>query len=181
MKMMRNLLGILSVALLSVACAEENPTPVASSELQRMGADNLMVRMETFITTGGIREGQVQADTAFFYNDSTVAILRQARLTIYNENGSARATVTALHGRMDQATNELTAWGDVVLLITDGDRRVETSELNYDPDRDRIWSDSATVMYEGGRTIRGQSFESDLEFRNARVLRGSITGGGVRF
>lgn len=169
------------MAVFALACTEENPTPVASAELQRMGADNLMVRMETFITTGGIREGQVQADTAFFFNDSTTAILRQARLTIYNDNGAPRATVTALHGRFDQTTNELTAWGDVVLTINEGNRRVETSELNYDPDRDRIWSDSATVMYEGGRTIRGQSFESDLEFRNARVLRGSITGGGVRF
>ncbi|MFC1662065.1 LPS export ABC transporter periplasmic protein LptC [Gemmatimonadota bacterium] len=173
--------GLLLVVLLFGGCGEENPTPVASPELMEMGADQVMTRMETIITTSGVREGRVQADTAFLFNDSTTAILRNPTLVLFNEGGVTRATVTALHGRLDTTTKELQAWGEVVLLIHDGNRRVETSELNYDPDRDRIWSDSATVMREGGRTIRGRSFESDLQFRNARVLNGSITGGGVRF
>jgi LPS export ABC transporter protein LptC len=176
-----SLCGLAAFALLSAACGEENPTPIASPELLEMGADQVMTDMETIITTNGVREGRVQADTAFLFNDSTTAILRNPTLVMFNEGGVPRATVTSLHGRFDTTTKELQAWGDVVLIINEGNRRVETSELNYDPERDRIWSDSATVMREGGRTIRGRSFESDLQFRNARVLSGSITGGGVRF
>jgi LPS export ABC transporter protein LptC len=171
-----------AAALAFCACGEENPTPVASPELMEMGADQVMTEMELFITTDGVREGRVQADTAFLFNDSTTAILRNPTLVLFTDQGVPRATVTSLHGRLDTITYELQAWGDVVLTINEGDRRVETTELNYDPDNNRIWSDSATVMYEAGRTIRGQSFQSDLQFRNPEVLNGSITGGGgIRF
>jgi LPS export ABC transporter protein LptC len=182
MKTMGSWRALVAMFLALGACGEENPTPVASPELMELGADQVMTRMETIITTSGVREGRIEADTAYLYNDSTTAILRNPTLVLFNEGGVPRATVTSLHGRLDTITNELQAWGEVVLIINEGNRRVETSELNYDPDRDLIWSDSATVMYEAGRTITGESFQSDLQFRNPEVLNGSITGGGgIRF
>ena len=59
-------------------------------------------------------------------------------------------------------------------------RRVESEELNYNPNGDRIWSDSATTMIEPGRISEGLGFESDLNFRRTVVGPGSIrnTGGG---
>jgi len=59
-------------------------------------------------------------------------------------------------------------------------RQVESQELNYDPNGDRIWSDSLTVLREQGTISQGMGFTSDLDFRQARVGPGSIrnTGGG---
>jgi hypothetical protein len=68
----------------------------------------------------------------------------------------------------------------VILVITEGNKRVESEELHYDPNGDRIWSDSATTMIEPGRVSEGLGFESDLNFRRTVVGPGSIrnTGGG---
>jgi hypothetical protein len=68
----------------------------------------------------------------------------------------------------------------VVLIITEGNRRVESSELNYSPNGDRIWSDSFTVMHEPGRILEGMGFDSDLSFDNATVGPGSIRNTGER-
>ncbi len=68
----------------------------------------------------------------------------------------------------------------MVLVITEGNKQVESEELNYDPNGDRIWSDSATTMVEPGRVSEGLGFESDLNFRRTVVGPGSIRNTGRR-
>jgi LPS export ABC transporter protein LptC len=96
-------------------------------------------------------------------------------MIIYHEDGRARATVRALRGEMDTNTDAMLAQGDVVLTVHEDGRIIQTSELHYDPQRDRIWSDSATVQIMADGTVsEGSSFESDLDFRNIfiRDIRG---------
>jgi len=64
----------------------------------------------------------------------------------------------------------------VVLIIPFQDRRLETQELQYDPDADELRSDSAVVITEGGRSYEGSSFTSDLEFRSFEVQGTAETG-----
>jgi len=170
----------LLLSLAPLACAEETTTPVGSPPLLETGADAVFVGLEHFITLDGVREGQLIADTAFLYSDSSLYVLTNPVLVIFTETGVQRARVTAERGRMKTNSQEMVAQGNVVLEITEGSRRVESSELNYDPNGDRIWSDSLTTMFEAGTTLRGMGFRSDLEFRNVRVGAGSIrsTGGG---
>ena len=47
---------------------------------------------------------------------------------------------------MNERTEEMVARGDVVLIVHSDGRRIESPELHYDPNRDRIWSDSTTVQ-----------------------------------
>ena len=83
------------------------------------------------------------------------------------------------HGETKEEPRDwMTAWGDVLLIVHSDQRRIETQELNYDPESERIWRDSATVqtMVDGSIT-RGSAFESDMEFRNVRIasIRGAIS------
>ena len=64
---------------------------------------------------------------------------------------------------------------------TQGNSTIEAHmELNYDPNGDRIWSDSLTVMREQGTVSEGMGFSSDLDFRRLQVGPGSIRGTGGR-
>jgi len=178
-------IGALAIMAAAIGCSEENTTPVAAPELLATGADMVSTGMEQNITVAGVREGMVYADTAFFYQDSATVILTNPVLTLYTDTGIQRARVTAEWGKLNQNTQVMLARGNVVLTIQDGSRRVESSELNYDPNGDRIWSDSLTVMHEEGVVSTGMGFDSDLEFRNTTVGPGSIrrtgSGGGIRF
>jgi hypothetical protein len=48
---------------------------------------------------------------------------------------------------------------------------LRSQEIHYDPNIDRIWSDSATTrILKNGSETRGSAFESDIEFTNVRIL-----------
>ncbi len=153
----------------TLACGEPATTAVADESLQDLTADLVLYDMSTYVTSKGVRQAQIQADSAYSYQDSAVVHLMGVDMTIYGERGETRATVTARKGRIDQKSQMLTAQGDVVLRIPDQDRIIQGPELNYDPNGDRIWSDSTTTMREGSRTTTGTCFRSDLQFKNFTV------------
>lgn len=162
----------------ALGCSEENPTPVGSPPLLETGADMVIQGLEHIITLKGVKEGELYADSAFFFRDSSVYQLVNPHLILFTESGVQRARVMSLRGRFNPNTREMLAQGEVVLTITEGDKRVESEELNYDPNGDRIWSDSATTMIEPGRISEGMGFESDLNFRRTVVGPGSIRNTG---
>lgn len=168
----------LGVSLALGACTDEMSTPIASPELLETGADVVIFDLESVITVEGVKEGEVFGDTAFFFNDSTFYMLRNPTLVLFDELGAQRARVVAERGTMNMNTDALTAQGNVVLTVNEGNRRVESPELNYEPNGDRIWSDSFTTMYEEGVVIEGMGFSSDLDFRQMRVGPGSILSVG---
>jgi LPS export ABC transporter protein LptC len=182
---MRKFLALLAacvaVPLLLAACDESQDTPVASADVQGIGADLVQYGMVSYLTASGVREGRVQADTAYAFYDSATVKLRGMRLVFYNPDGSERASVTADSGELNENTDRMVARGNVVLVVHADGRRLESSELNYDPDQDRIWSDSATVQTMADGTVtRGTAFQSDLDFKNV-VIRNIRGGGNIVF
>lgn len=168
---------LLSSTLLFTACQADPDNPVANPELLSMDADQVAFGMTSFLSARGVREGRVQADTAYIYADSAMANLRQMEITFYDEDGRPRATVTGRSGQWKRDTDRMIARGDVVLLIHQDSSKLETQELFYDPDLDRVWSDSTTVRtMANGSVTSGSAFESDMSFDNIRITgaRGSV-------
>ncbi len=182
---MKKLLALLVVSLaaplVATACDGATDTPVASADIQGIQADLVTSGMVSYLTANGVREGRVEADTAYAFYDSATVRLVGMRLIFYNEDGSERATVTAERGQLDENSDRMLAQGNVLLIVHQDGRRIESSEINYDPDQNRIWSDSATVQTTAdGSVTRGTSFESDLEFKNV-VIRNIRGGGNIVF
>jgi len=123
----------------------------------------------------------MEGDTALIFADSLL-FRGSVTFTTYHEGvGTEKAVVTSDRGRLDMGTGEMLAEGNAVLLILEDGRRIESYELRYIPDQDRIRSDSATVMYDGDAIVQGTSFTSDLNFERVVILDGRTRGGAVRF
>lgn len=173
-------LAALAIALTtSAACSNELSTPVANPDLQAMEADYVAYGMVSFVTASGVREGRVEADTAYVYEESSTAMLRQMSIVFYDEQGNENATVTGAFGDWNRETNRMVARGDVVLLIHGDSSRIESAELFYDPGLEKIWSDSLTtrIMPDGSVTT-GTAFESDMAFENITIA--NMRGGARR-
>ncbi len=182
---MKRLLALVAASavapLFVVACEEAMDAPVASADVQGIGADIVYYGMVSYLTASGVREGRVQADTAYAFFDSATVKLKGMRLVFYNSDGTERASVTADAGELDENTDRMVARGNVVLIVLSDGRRIETAELNYNPGEDRIWSDSATVQtLANGTVTRGTAFQSDMDFRNV-VIRNIRGGGNIVF
>jgi LPS export ABC transporter protein LptC len=175
------LAGLLTGVLVLGGCGSQEDTPVVSPDLLEVDADGVIYGMRSLITLEGVREGMVRADTAYFYEDSSSVELRQLSLTVYTEDGRERALVTAERGWLNVDTNEMVARGNAVLTVRADGRIIESAELNYNPNEDRIWSDSATVQRLDGTVSEGSSFESDLEFTNVRIVNMRTRGGAIRY
>lgn len=170
------------------ACESPPETPVATENLMALGADALIFGMENYLTTDGVRTGVVRADSAYQFNDSSVNHLFGVDMTLFNEQGQPRAHLTSATGVLQQRSEQMVARGNVVLTVQDQGVIVETPELHYDPQGERIWSDSVSTFRRRGQTQRGTCFRSDLQFTNITVCQpvGAIigrepgAGGGVR-
>lgn len=172
-------LGILAIGMMAAACAEPTEAPIADSTLLDMEADNIIFGMSSYLTTNGIREGLVRADTAYMYVDSAHVDLRVLTIEFNDSDGRPRATVTGRTGEWDQERDIMVARGDVLLVVHADQREIRTEELHYDAYGERIWSDSATVQtLPDGTVTRGSSFESDLGFQDLRIenVRGGARG-----
>jgi LPS export ABC transporter protein LptC len=173
---------VMSLVTGLLQCTEKPPQAAIDQDLEQIKADYVIFGLTDYLTRDGIREALVEADTAYFYRDSTVVILRgNVRLLAYNrDSGMERARVSSNRGRLDTTNNSMVARGNAVLLIERDGRRVESPELSYYPTRDAISSDSATILYEGDMIVEGTGFDADLDFVNVRVRNGSTRGGVIR-
>lgn len=172
---------VLASALLFATCTEGPPRMVVDPELEAMEADYIIFGLTNNVTRAGVREFVVEADTALIFQDSTVILLRgNVTLTVFNEDvGTEKAVVTSERGRLNNSTNEMLAEGNAVLLIRADGRRIESYELRYTPEQDRIQSDSSVVMYDGDDVVEGTSFNSDLNFERVLILNARTRGGTV--
>lgn len=159
------------VAVATVACGDEQPVATLPEDRVFENAESVSTGGATTITNReGIRTAHLRFDTLWQHADSTHHTLSGVNLLVYNEEtGMERGSVVSDRGAWDPRSGSLTARENVVLLVPGQQRRLETSEVHFDPDSEQLWSDSSFVMTEAGRTVRGSSFTTDLEFRNFEV------------
>jgi LPS export ABC transporter protein LptC len=134
-----------------------------------MDASFTTYSMESYLTTDGVRSGQVHADTAFFYEDTSQWRLLGVRMTVFDELGASQATVVADSGRLTQSTEQMTAWGNVQVELPNSSCRIASSTLDYDPVVGEIRTDQPVEFRQGERVTRGSGFTSDLEFENFTI------------
>jgi LPS export ABC transporter protein LptC len=160
----------------TVACQGAVIEPGGATEQMQDLESPIVFGMVAYMTANGVREGRIQADTAYTYADSSVVDLLGMTTVFYDENGNERATVTGREGEWDQETDRMVARGDVVLNVHTDGSRIESQEIHYDPEIERVWSDSATVRtLANGTVTRGSSFESNIDFTEITIrdIRGS--------
>jgi LPS export ABC transporter protein LptC len=160
------------VALVVVVSACQQPTSnagTADPSLTNMDASFTTYSMDSYLTTEGVRSGQVHADTAFFYEETAQWRLMGVRMTVFDEIGASQATVVADSGRLTESTEQMTAWGNVRVELPNSSCQIESTELQYDPLADEIRTDKPVEFRQGDRVTRGSGFTSDLEFENFSI------------
>ena len=142
----------------------------ASTGFQDLNADEVLYGVHHNMTTDGVREALLGADSLFGWRDSSHTWAMGFSLRVFEDGtGVAQATITAERGRLDMSRNELKAVGNAVLSIPNQDREIRTEELYISPNSNRIWSDVKVVMREAGCEVEGSRFESDMSFREVKI------------
>ena len=148
-----------SLTVLVAACQSPEQPPVTVATAAD-SADQIMVRVRTLLTERGVKQGELFADTGYVYDENSRFRFRKVRTTFNTPTGAPNGTLTAREGRYDIRQRLLEAFGDVVVVTTDG-KRLLTPHLRFDQTRNLVRSDSAFTLVDGTRRSQGIGFESD--------------------
>ena len=163
--------GVLVVATAS-ACSSKKQPPVATHSALADSADQIMYGARFKLTDQGLARAQLEADTAYFFDDNTRQELENVHTTFFTVTGAKDAVLTSRHGTINNRTNNMIARINVVVVSEDG-RRLTTPELIYNQQKNQISSDSAFVMTEPNRRLEGVGFRSDPNMKNIQILSGT--------
>lgn len=161
-----------ALLLVAIACDDKREPPVLTRSAMADSADQVMFGASFNMTERGVIRAELQADTAYFFDDNTRIELDDVTTTFYTVSGVKDAVLTSDHGRYSTRLGNMTAYGNVIVNTEDG-RRIETPELHYNEGANQFTSDSQFVMTEPGRRIAGVGFRSDPGLKNVQVLSGA--------
>jgi len=175
----RSLALALALAFAS-GCDRQAAAPTADAGFKQLPADQVIVGFQQYVSERGLNKAIMKGDTAYIYEDSSLAKVRKVDLVLYDEAGKVSARLTSKAGRLNTFTQSMVATGNVVLITESDGRRIETEELHYDPTTHRVWSNVFTRQTHQGGVMTGSGFEADDKFSNVRVTGARTSGGGFR-
>lgn len=162
----------LTAAIGVTACSEKKAASAnASAKVKKSmadSADQVIFGQRTLITDRGINRAQIESDTAYFFDENTRIDMRIVRGLFFNSIGAKDAVMTSRTALYSTRTQLLEASGDVVISTIDS-RTIKTPFLRYDQRVNQISSDSAFILTEPGRELRGIGFVSDPDMNNITV------------
>jgi LPS export ABC transporter protein LptC len=160
------------LAMLAAGCRGEGTAPPQATGTPAIcgECDQIMFGIRTLLTDRGVRNAELEADTALFFDENSRIEVRGVTLTFYTRTGERNSVLTSREGTYNTRQSRMEARGNVVVVSEDG-RRLTTEQLKYDQVRNEISSDSAFVLTEPGRRLEGIGFTSDPNMNNIRVHR----------
>lgn len=166
------------VLLMAAGCQDGATTPSPADQPTDMPADQIMYGVEHRMTSEGVRRAVLYGDTAYVHQSGSRFDIVGVRMVFFDEAGRETGNLTSKTGTYELRAGSMLAEGDVVLHTQgeSGERTLETEQLHFSVNGDRLWSDKAVVMREGGRIVHGTSFESDGRFQNVTVVRARTEG-----
>jgi LPS export ABC transporter protein LptC len=165
-------IAFLVAGVVCAACSTKKQPPVATHSPLADSADQVMYGARFNLTDKGLQRAQLEADTAYFFEDNTRIELEPVHTTFFTATGAKDAVLTSLRGTYNSRTTNMVARKNVVVVSEDG-RRLTTPELIYNQQLNQISSDSAFVMTEPNRRLEGIGFRSDPNMKNIQILKGA--------
>ena len=166
--MPRVLLVLAASVLLAAGCSEDAPElgAVDNSKVP----DEVVVDFTTAETDSGRVAWTLTAPEAFKFNSRKVFLMDKPRIDFYDEFGNLQTTLTSDKGEYFEASRDLLAYGNVVVVSVDGDV-LETDSLRYVNVEDRIVSDSRVKITRGRNVTTGIGLRCDHQLNSVEILR----------
>ena len=131
-------------------------------------ADQVLVGFSHYLTDDGIRRSRVEADTALFFEDTQLTMLRHVRAVFYDKTGVEASTLSADSAAYRWQDGSMNAGGHVLLVAPDG-RRLQTSRIRYEQPTNQIMTDQHFILDRGSEHLEGDGFRADPDFKNVAV------------
>ena len=118
------------------------------------------------------RDGQkmwiLTADHALVFEDAGRVEMTRFRVDFFDDHGGVRSTLTAREGLLRRRTNDMEAFGNVIVTSEDG-TTLATERLTWNERTGKIESDRFVRVVQGRDEFTGVGLEADPDLKNIRV------------
>ena len=169
--------ALLALTLAAVACDDAGEPPLVAEDIMLIHemSDQIVIGLEHYVSSQGIRRAHVLADTAFFLEGQSGVELRVLTVSFFDNTGALTSILTSRTGTYDWDTGDMTATDSVVVVNPAEGRRIETSVMHYDSLKGRSWSDQPTTMVEAdGTVVKGTAFDSDAGITEVNMTSATV-------
>jgi LPS export ABC transporter protein LptC len=150
-------------------CRQKEPARSSENSFENM-PEQVIENMEVTFTEEGRRTGVLRADSVAIYQEGRVKEGRRIRVDFYDRQGKHISVLTALQGTYDSETEEVLARGDVVVVSDDG-ARLETEELSWKKEPNRITTQAYVTITRGQDKVTGYGLSTDPQLEDFHILR----------
>ena len=134
-----------------------------------ISSENLPIEIiegaEILHTENGVLKVKIISTTIKRFKDIQPKLVFSNGLEVifYNDSGLVKSVLTATNAEVDEINNIMTASENVVLMSSEG-KKLETEELIWDENKNKIYTDKKVVVTTGKEVIEGEDFESTPDF-----------------
>ncbi|MDB4898307.1 MAG: hypothetical protein JWN53_115 [Gemmatimonadetes bacterium] len=162
----------LVVAGAIAACSGQGATPPVRQNGASMAdsAEQVMLNVRSLLTDRGVQRGELFADSAYIFDETTRFELRKVRVTFNTATGVKDGTMSADRGRYSTQQRILEGFGNVIVTTTEG-KRLTSPHLVYNQSINEVSSDTSFTLVEPGRTVSGIGFRSDPQLTRFNILK----------
>jgi LPS export ABC transporter protein LptC len=164
-------LAMIVAALCVAACTRQGSAPPVKAHLSLAdSAEQVLFNIHTLLTDHGVQRGELFADSAYVFDETTRFELRAVRATFNTATGVKDGDLRADRGRYNIRQQVLDGQGNVVITTTEG-KRLTSPRLRYNQALNEVSSDTSFTMVEPGRTLSGMGFRADPQLNHVTVLK----------
>lgn len=172
--MNRSLVMVLALlATLAISCEEKTKPPISTGLGGEIPGQESWNAKITFTDSGKVT-ATVRAGHISMYPERKYTLL-DSNITVdfYDEHEYHTSTLTAKKGRVDDATHDFEAHGNV-LVVSDSGSTLKTDNLFWANARKKIHTPDYVEIVSPKEQLQGQGFESDQDLRHYIIFR--VTG-----
>lgn len=158
----------IAAMILAGACKKDQPTIPRNVSPLADSADQVMSGVGFLLTNAGVLQGKLEADSGFMFDNSTRIELRHVSTDFFTKTGDKTGTLTSREGTYLKTQGKLEARDSVVVVSTDGRRRLVTQQLRFDERTNLITTDSAYKLSQDDQVQEGIGFSTDPDFQQFR-------------
>jgi LPS export ABC transporter protein LptC len=163
------ILSLLGLAGLG-SCSNEESAEVAQSRNQPL-PDQVISDFRITETSMGKKDWSMEAGEAYIYEKRNILEARDMEVTFFGEEGSVTSVLRADYGKINRASDDMEARGNVVVTGSDG-VVLETESLMWQSRTRHIVSDDSVKIIRNEDILTGWGFKGDPDLGSFSILRG---------
>ncbi|MBI3579658.1 MAG: LPS export ABC transporter periplasmic protein LptC [Ignavibacteriales bacterium] len=162
---------LLMISVLLFGCEDKiKPTVLPGIDSQSLPQQESW-KSRVVLSDSGQVKAVIDAGYIRIFDSPKVTLLSEGvTVYFYNEFGKQTSTMTSNEGKVDEATNNLEAYGHVV-VVSDDSTRLRTEKLFWDNRRRLIHTQEFVSIASPKEKIQGLGLESDQQLRNYKIFK----------